>query len=194
MVCTINIEKHKKFDKIYPIRNTNDYIALTNTSEIVYIEHDVTNNTIDTFINNGVITSKTELVKNILAVYNSNKQLLVFNLQEVKLKHSFQTPFLELNVTSLKYFSISPDCHYLSLFEQPKFLSLYRLIDCSKCASILLYSEIDAMIITEKFVSLAMTNRRILSYLIVDPLEENHEKRVEELPSRYILITSFFYF
>jgi hypothetical protein len=40
------------------------------------------------------------------------------------------------------------------------------------------------MVITECFISMSMKDRRILSYLIVDPNEKEHKKRIENLPSR----------
>lgn len=113
-------------------------------------------------------------------------EILVFDLKQLKQIKSFNFPLCKIRVKNAKYFSLSPDCNYLALYETPKFLSLYRLKDSSRCAHVLLYSEINCMIITERFVSLAMKDKRVLSYLIVDPLVSDHEKRVAELPSRYI--------
>ncbi len=70
------------------------------------------------------------------------------------------------------------------MYEDTKILTLYRLIDSTKLSSILLYSSINAMVITECFISMSMKDRRILSYLIVDPNEKEHKKRIENLPSR----------
>ena len=72
----------------------------------------------------------------------------------------------------------------MALVENEKNLNLYRLKDFSKCASVVLYSRISSIVVSEKFVSMAMSDRRILSYLIVDPHETEHLNRIKELPSR----------
>ena len=177
----------KTFSKICSIQNTNDFIALTNSSQIVYIQHNEQEKTVDTIIQNALVAKQIEIVKQVLVVYNGASQLLVYNLNNCNFKALDESPSQQIIVNNLKHFTISPECNYMAFYEAPKYLSLYRLKDCSKCAYVELYSAINAIILTEKYVSLAMKNRRILSYLIVDPFNEEHQKRIKELRSRFQL-------
>ena len=48
-----------------------------------------------------------------------------------------------------------------------------------------IYNDINSIQMSHYFVVLGMQDRRILSYLLVDPLIKEHEKRIAELDSRY---------
>ncbi len=189
LLCVSNVITPKsledfKLNKIYPIENTNDYIGLSNSFQVFYIEHNQPGNTINVFAKNDLSKGfKIEIMKNLIVVLESDK-LSVYNLNDIKINKSLLAQF-EIRVGNVEHFSLSDDCNYLAIFEMPKSLSLYRLKDYCKCAQVALYCGINSMIINDKFVSLAMKDRRIISFLIVDPLEIDHINRIKELPSRY---------
>ena len=163
-----------------PIYSTYDFIGLSNAGQLFYIDC----NLMKVFTNKETTVSKIEIMKNLMAVLVMNK-LAVCNLDQIKKDKNFpEKPLFYIKVNNLEQFSISPDCNYIGLFEHPKHLSLYRLKDSSKLAQVSLYTQINALIINEKFVTMAMRDRRVLSYLIVDPLESDHFNRIKELPSR----------
>ena len=188
LLCTTDIQ-HQYFSSFklkatYPINNTNDFIGLGNNSQLFYIQYNEKSKKLLLFSKTDLKVSKIEIMKNTIAILISD-ELKIYNLSELILNKEFpREPLSLLKVSGLEYFSISNDANYISLFENPKLLSLYRLKDSKKCAQIKLYNNINDLIVSEKFVSLAMKDRRVLSYLIVDPLQIDHSSRINELPSR----------
>ena len=187
LICTVDINPKIKIHKNHSVDFTNDLIALSNSSQLFYFIFDETSNTINTITNIDLKISEFNIMQHLAAVYDStNSSLFVIDLDQVKLQKSISSKSakLKVNINNLEYFSISPDCKYIATVENSKQLSLYRLKDSSKCASGLLYSRINTMIIGEKYISMAMRDRRVFSYLILDPLDVNHENRLKALPSR----------
>ena len=176
-----------KIEKLYSITNTDDFFCLTNNSHLLYIQYDEKINQTTVFAKSDLKVSKIEIMKNILVISDLDNQLIIFNLDDIRANKMLpKEPLLKIMVNNLEYFSISKDANYIAILEKPKSLSLYRVKDASKCAQVELYSRINGLIIDEKFVILAMKDRRILSYLIVDPLVVEHRLRIKELPSRYL--------
>ncbi len=188
VLCSTDIQHQNssnfKLNIVYPISNTNDFIGLGNNSQLFYIQYEEKSKKLLLFSKTDLKVSKVEIMKNLIAILVSD-ELKIYNLSELMLHKMIpEEPLSLLKVNHLEYFAISSDAKYVSVFENPKTLSLYRLKDSKKSAQIRLYNSINDMIVSEKFVSIAMKDRRVLSYLIVDPLEVDHRSRIKELPSR----------
>ena len=188
MVSSTEISSTKsKINIIYSINQTDDFIALNDDHQIFYFQFDENKNKISVTTRDDFKALKLEILNDIVAVQEkSKKEIIVYKLNQMKHDKVSKEPIFRLKVDNLEHFCISQDGSYIALFENPKVLSLYRLKDSSKCGQIEVYSRINCMIISDKFVNLAMKDRRILSYLIVDPLENDHLSRIKELPSRYL--------
>ena len=179
-------DKNVKFLKIVCIKNTDNFIALTDDHQIYYLEYNKDQNMLITNIQKDLKATMIEIVKYFMVIYDGASKLSIYSLEKNVTRLS------EIRVKNLKFFKLSPESNYLAVYETPKCLSLYRLKDFIKCAQITLYCEITTMVVSEKYVSLGMKNKRLLSYLIVDPLEHSHKTRISELPSRYVTERFFF--
>ncbi len=179
-------ETQYQLDRVDSIENTNDFFGLMMSSQLVYIKFMNDKNEFNLISNNTWKASKIEIMNNFAAFYNQETHnLVVYNIDQIKSSEFLpKNPLFQLNIPNLEFISFSVDSKYMALVENEKHLSLYRLNDFSKCASVLLYSRINSIIISEKYVSMAMSDRRILSYLIVDPHQPEHLKRIKELPNR----------
>ena len=127
---------------------------------------------------------KIGLFKTILFIYSeSNNEIIVYNLNSKdKFNLIFQFTFSQ---TILKFACISDDCEYLATFEEKKILSIFRFKNGKRIAHVPLYNEINSIIMSNYYVVMAMQDKRILSYLLVDPLISDHANRIFELESRY---------
>ena len=63
-------------------------------------------------------------------------------------------------------------------------LSLYRLRDQEEIACVPLFSDVNCIIASDTFISLALKEKRVISYLIIDPVEPEHKNRIKTLASR----------
>jgi hypothetical protein len=81
---------------------------------------------------------------------------------------------------NIKFIKITPDCQYLALFNE-KILKLFRINDQKLIAELPFLSSVSSMNINNKYISLGIEDSRIISYLIVDPLNQNHNDRINEL-------------
>ena len=63
---------------------------------------------------------------------------------------------------------------------------MYLTKDAKRLAQLPLYSEANSICIADEFVSLAMKDRKVLSYLIADPFIPEHNKRIKLFPSRNV--------
>jgi hypothetical protein len=173
----------------YQFENTNDFIGLNNMKQIVYIKYINENNKIE-LIKSPQDESKfvkIGLFKHILFAFCEQKhELNVYNLKSFIEKDAFNNPIFKhlFPDNSLQFACISDDCEYLATVEIPKMLSLYRLSDCKRIAHVPLYNEINSILMSDHYVVMGMQDKRILSYLIVDPLKSDHEKRIAALDSR----------
>jgi hypothetical protein len=61
---------------------------------------------------------------------------------------------------------------------------MHRISDGKRVAQFPVYSEVNSLCASGDLVSLAMKDRRILSYLIVDSSIEKHSERISKLESR----------
>ena len=195
-ICIIDLDKKEliwshnigfPIDKIYSIENTNEFFGLCNSiSQLVYMKYNESTKAFDIVTKKTWKALKIELMKNFVAFHIAETQLLViYNIDQIRSASLVaKDPIFQLKVENFESITFSPDCNYMALLENQTQLSLFRLKDFSKCASVILYSRANAITLSDKFVSIAMVDRRVLSYLIVDPREDTHKIRVDDLPSR----------
>ena len=88
----------------------------------------------------------------------------------------------------MKYCYFDDNLDYLSIIQNTKVLSLYRLIDGKRIAHLPLYSDVNCLCMSHMYVVMGMQDRRILSYLIVDPKQPQHFNRIKQLESRLFII------
>ena len=173
----------------YHFEKTNDFIGLNSMKQIVYIKYTNDNTKIQLITSSQDESKfvKIGLFKHILFAFCEQKhELYVYNLKSFIEKDAFNNPIFKLFFpdNSLQFACISDDCEYLATVEIPKMLSLYRLSDCKRIAHVPLYNEINSILMSDHYVVMGMQDKRILSYLIVDPLRSDHENRIAELDSR----------
>jgi hypothetical protein len=176
----------------YQVENTNDLIALNNLKQLVYIKY--LNNErvrkIQIIVNSKLESSidKIGLFKHVLLAYSSHKnELYAYSLKTEIENEIFNNQILKrfFSENKLNFACTSDDCNYIATFEECKFLSISRLSNGKIIANVPIYNEINSIQMSHYFVVLGMQDRRILSYLLVDPLIKEHEKRITELESRY---------
>jgi hypothetical protein len=162
----------------YQIEETNSFIGISKLKKIVSlsISDDFKN------VNENIIVdiyegSQIGLFKNIL-YFESNNEIKVYNLK------NNSTIFSHSSQNKLLFACISDDCEYLAIFEESKILSLFRLSNSKKIAYLPIYNEINSILMSDHFVVMCMQDKRILSYLLVDPIKPDHSKRISQLDSR----------
>jgi hypothetical protein len=119
------------------------------------------------------------LFKNIL-FFDSNNEIKVYNLsnKSIVFNHLFTN-------NKLQFACISDDCEYLATFEESRILSVFRLSNSKRIAHVPIYNEINSILMSDHFVVMCMQDKRILSYLLVDPLKPEHSNRISQLDSRF---------
>ena len=172
--------KNKLF---YQIEETNDFVGINKLKQIIHL------NISKDFkmINEKILIENFEgykigLFKNIL-FFDSNNEIKVYNLNNNSIV--FNNSFIK---NKLQFACISDDCEYLATFEESRLLSLFRLSNSKRIAQVPIYSEINSILMSDHYLVMCMQDKRILSYLIVDPDKPEHSNRMNELDSRYLSV------
>ena len=164
----------------YKIEETNDFIGINKLKQIVHL------NISSDFkiINEKILIENYDslrlgLFKNIL-FFDSNNEIKVYNLnsKSIVFNHLFTN-------NKLQFACISDDCEYLATFEESRILSVFRLSNSKRIAHVSIYNEINSILMSDHFVAMCMQDKRILSYLLVDPLKPEHSNRISQLDSRF---------
>ena len=177
-------EKKKLF---YAVHNTNDLISLNSSNQIVYISFDKSTNKIQLITSTRLELQfkRLHLFKHCLCAYSDRtNELFVYNMNG---KESFKSPVFtkQFNENNLQLACFSSDCDYLATIETPKLLSVFRLKDGKRIAHVPLYSDVYCISMSDHYVVIGMQDKRIISYLLVDPQRPDHKGRIECLDSRY---------
>ena len=185
----IDLQLTKKIDKmeLLGIPNSDCFLLMINKEQLFYFILKKTDETpiiIEKSVNNCVLLL---VERNILALVVQNEvenkeELSLLKLTDKAIKLLSTETFEEIN--HVKYLSITPDCHYLSVFsEKQKLLKLYR-INAEKIellAELPILSIVNCMAANNKYIILGIDDNRILSYLIVDCQNKQHENRIKGL-------------
>ena len=176
---SVNLINGKK-KLFYKIEETNDFIGINKLKQIVYVS--ISNDF--KIINEKILIENYErfrigLFKNIL-FYESNDEIKVYNLNNnlTIFNHLFAQ-------NKLEFACVSEDCEYLATFEESRLLSIFRLSNSKRIAHVPVYNEINSILMSDHYVVMCMQDKRILSYLLVDPQKPEHSNRIKELDSRF---------
>jgi hypothetical protein len=165
--------------------NSDNIIGQGNLKNILFISYNNNSNKIRIQTTNSRQSFDSYVLnKNILLAYDmNNEQLIGYNLNELKPfnKIEFQ---INIDKSLIQTFGLSQDCKYVYIIEKRTTLKFYRLIDCKKIAETLLYSLVRDVTCSDEFISLSMQDKRVISFLIVDPLVPNSSDKIKSLESR----------
>jgi hypothetical protein len=174
----------------HAIKGKNDLLTLTSSNQLVYIECSLDCLVVHQSQMRNANFTQYLIESNSLCAYDTNNsKLLCFDISRSK---SFDHKLFELSYQddTLNTFALSPNCDYIATIQNPRILSLYRVKDSTRIAQLPLYSEVNFISLTDEYVALAMQDRRLITYLIVDNL---HPSRIMALQSRYHTITKLFF-
>jgi hypothetical protein len=158
--------------EIIPIGNSDNMILFVNKRTLFHIIYSKASNSFEFF--------ETEF-NNYRELFVEN-DLLVMVQEDVsifKLNNKEMTLIMKIK-DNIKFIKITPDCQYLALFDE-KILKLFRINDQKLIAEIPILSSVSSMNINNKYISLGIEDSRIISYLFVDPLNQKHNDRINEL-------------
>ena len=158
--------------EIIPIGNSDNVILFVNKRTLYRIIYSKVSNSVEYF--------ETEL-NNCRELFVENDLLLVIqeDISIFKLTIKEMELIFKINENT-QFIQITPDCHYLALFNE-KTLKLFRTKDKELIAEIPILFSVSSMNMNNKYVSLGIEGNRVISYLIVDPLNEKHNDRINEL-------------
>lgn len=81
---------------------------------------------------------------------------------------------------------MSEDCKYIYAIVNIKILCLYRVKDAALIAEFPLYSKPEHIACSSEFIALTMADRKIVSFLICDPLRADNSTRIERLERKKV--------
>ena len=176
---------------IEPIANTNGFIALDNSKDLVYIYYDPIKNDISLAkTKNTQITHEYESFrlndKYVLAA--TKTEIIGFDLNDLIKQSSFEKCEFKIGLNkknSLDLYGFSLDLKYVYTIENKRQLRFYRYSDGQKLADIPLYCEASYVLCSNDYVCLFMQDKRIISYLTFDSGDEKGSiEKIKSLPSR----------
>jgi hypothetical protein len=184
------------FNKLNNIMNasngSDDLIGLGNLNNLVFINYEYSKNKVKMYDSNEVNTNQYEsfaIINETLIAYNKlDGQLNGFLLKDVN-----TNPFKELcftiaiNESVMVTYGLSSDCKYVYLVVDRNTLQFYRWSDNNKIAETKIYNKPTSVACSDEYLALAMQDRRIISFLIVDPLVPNSNDKIKRLESRLLL-------
>ena len=184
-----------KMKLFYQIEGTNNFIGINKSKQIVYLS--ISKNEIEEKMliemnkdEDNIV--KIGLFKNILFLYfESLNEIKVYKLDNNNYSIQLIFTYLFISQNKLQFACVSDDCNYLATFEESKILSLFRLKNSKRIAHVPIYNEINSILMSNYYVVMCMQDKRILSFLLVDPLVPEHSNRISELDSRYYYNQSF---
>ena len=198
------IESTIKLFNITNIPNSNKCIALNNLNQLVIF--DILDNNDDKYFHciksciDFKFTKFTVFEKNNkfkLIAYDKNLgKLLIFkiNNNDENNKIDFNKYILSNEIDSnfnddtiIDNLSISLNKKYLYFIQDKKILKFYRINDLELIGNVKLYCNVLDIICTEDFITMAMKDNTIYSYLICDSKEQDHItilNKIRKLPSR----------
>ena len=158
--------------EIIPIGNSDNIILFVNKKTLFHVIYSKASNSVE-YIETEFNNCWDLFVENdLLVVVQEDVSIFKLNNKEMTLIMKIKD--------NIKFIKITPDCQYLALFNE-KILKLFRINDQKLIAELPFLSSVSSMNINNKYISLGIEDSRIISYLIVDPLNQNHNDRINEL-------------
>ena len=167
----LSIKQIQNLD-IIPIGNSDNVILFLNKRALFHVIYSKDRNSVE-YTETELNNCRELLVENDLLVV-VQEDISIFKLNNKEMALIFK---IEDNV---KFIKITPDCQYLALFNE-KTLKLFRINNKELIAELPILSSVSSMNINNKYISLGIENNRIISYLLVDPLNQKHNDRLCEL-------------
>ena len=169
-----------------PVDNTDNVVALGNMNNLVLIAYDFNSNRIKiftseeekhkfkSFVIGGDFLLGCDLLHSELIGYDLNDKN---PLDKIHFKIGF-------NKDLLRTFGLNSNSKYVYLIEKQSTLKFYRVNDGKKIAETHLYCLARSVICSDEYICLCMQDKRIISFLIVDPLIPNSAAKIKQLESR----------
>lgn len=185
-----NLALNKLTNLMNASNESDDLVALGNLNNLVFISYDYLKNKIKLYDSYDTSTSHYEsfvITQNYLVAYDKlNEQLNGFCLNNVN-ANPFKVQSLTISISGsiLETYGLSSDCKYVYLVVNRNILKFYRWSDNNKIAETKLYNKPTHIACTDEYMALAMQDRKIISFLIVDPLVPNSSEKIKKLDSRY---------
>ena len=179
-----------KLRNLISLENTHNLIALNNLNDLILIklEKGKSYKIIKSSLRNNS-EMKFESFKinkmQLIAFCKTNSKLYGFDLEQVLAQSSFEKPKFQIQVINLNSYGFGIDtCHFYTI-ENKKNLKFYEYRGAKKIAEIALYYEPQLIACSRDFLTIAIKDKRVISYLIMDKenLKESYEK-VKRLESR----------
>ena len=187
-----------KFNNIMNASNeSDDLIALGNLDNLVFINYDYSKNKVRFHDSNAVNTNQYEsfaIIHNTLIAYNKlDNQLNGFYLKDANTNPFKEQCFtISLNESTMESYGLSSDCKYVYLVIDRNTLQFYRWSDNNIIAETKVYSKPTSIACTDEYLALAMQDRKIISFLIVDPLVPNSNDKIKKLESRLLFVFTYY--
>jgi hypothetical protein len=172
---------------LHEIEGSDDLIALNDKNQFVYVKLEKDLLKVQEIELNKRFTTFRIQKKILVAFDEIENELNGFDLGQPQ-EEIFKTPLFSISVPdgNLQHFCISSNSQYLCTIQNMKILDMYQTKDAKRIAHLPLYSEANSMCISDDFVSLAMKDRKVLSYFIADPLKPEQKKRIKLFKSRNV--------
>lgn len=180
-----------------PISNSNDLLGLSNLNQLVYIEYK--SGRVSRFYTDTTtqFTSFKIYQHNMLIALNSNdKKFIFYDLNMIRRRRTFsdkKCKLFELELESdsfiQNHYGLTPDSTYFYVIENNKLLRCYKIYHSEHrirlVSDIFLHCMTKNVFVNTEFISLAMSDRKVITFLIGDPDDsERTFERVQKLPSR----------
>ncbi len=168
---------------LHPIKGTDNLVSLNTNDQLVFIEWKDQLVIHKSKASDGKFTDFQIQSDILCALDNNNLKLICFDLKHIFDKKTFE---VDLPNDSMSAFSISPNCEYIATVHDLRILSLYRVKDSMRIAHMPVYSRVNSISLSDEYITLAMHDRRLIAYLIVDVNNAQHSQRIANLESRFV--------
>jgi hypothetical protein len=179
------------FLTIKQIQKSDNMIALNSLNNIVLIKYDHKLEQITTFRSPSLFYFESFVIESnlLITLDKSSSSIMGYDLNDLSFSNeSFNEFTFSIKVNNqfkIKHYGITPNCEYFYLIEKVKTLKLYRWSNEPQLiGKVILYCEVDAIISSNNYITMAMKDMRILSFLIGDPLNSEWREKVKKLESR----------
>lgn len=195
-LCVINEIKFNSDEtegidyKIEPILDRDDIIATSNDGhfKLFRLNNEQTLSLIDLNLNKNL--KSIEIYGSILSLFDDDcKSLTLYDLsRDIKVETDLNEQLFKLDFNdsaNIIDYCITKDENYLITCEDKRILSVYRIRNKKELiAKIPISDKITCLTANNEFVIIGTENNRILSFLIIDPIESEHIHRLSKLTSR----------
>jgi len=179
-------------NKLKHLKSTfnDNLIGLGNLNNLISINYDSKENKLKIYDSNdskqlSILFESFIINENKVIAYGSKDQLIGFNLADPS---PFSKSIFSIKLNgSVDLFGLSLNNKYVYIVENHKILKFYRWNDNEKIGETQLYCKPINIMCTDDYLSLAMQDRRIISFLIVDPLVPHSADKIKKLESRYLI-------